>query len=1106
MPTPAPLAPASFVGRGELLLPLQVLYRSAAAGRGTGALLRGEAGIGKTSVLRRVADAARGEGARVLLAHGSSEPSAPALWPWIEILRNLLRSGPAPRRDIRPLLCAFAPWLGGAPHSEVRDRASEPTSEFQLSDSLIQLLLDASTAASLCLVLEDLHEFDAFSHLLLRRLMQQLSPNRIFVLASCRTGVELSPDATDAMEEFEHDLLVPGLQEEDVHMLLEQGLGRTVPVALASSVHQRSEGNPLYVRALVSMLVNVGAAPDESLDLTQLQLPGSVRLATQSQLDRVSASTRRVLRMAAVFGREIAAEELSRCETLDDDIARALTEACRAGVLLGLPDGRHRFSHVLLREVLERELDAHERSSAHADAARALSSSDAGADVRVCARTARHWLTVGDADALERAVHDAQRAGRAARERGAHSEAAENLALVVAARRKQCEGGIDAEAQSSRRRELTRAMLELSRTLWPAGQLRQRFACVREAALLARSLGDAQLLTQAALIALDHEFRSMFTREDLAFWEEICGECISHDVTTRVRLRAGLAYAWSSEDRPRAEQLASEAEALVASTTDVAARLFTLRARLMLVPETDYARRQALLEQHNALATDARDPDEIAWSHAMLLSWSLEAADPERVRRHDQALASVAPLAGEPMVWWARLLRCTLAMLEGRWQDAQRLDRETRQLGRHVPNADLLSLAQWVTIRRAQGPARDIVEALRLATDSARANTELRASLARSYVELERFAEARMEFSRARAAPPANLSAACALAECAYALNERNAARELYEQLEPHSERCVCATASAVCRGAIAHFTGLAALAAGSRREGIAHLERALAINRRMGALPSLCATHCELARALHEDGRSDEARQHALDALRLAQELAMPLLVRKAERAVAALQFESERAPAAPAGQHFVRQGDVWQLCYRGRSTRVTDLKGMHYLAALLARPGQQLHVLELIMLAQGSEPQLTRHAETDVVARSLESYELNLDGKSIAAYRRRVSELAAELEDAERMSDLARKQTCLHERELLLRELASGTRARHRPTERARKAVYNRIRQAVEHIERAHAELGRHLVSTIKTGAHCAYCPEDATPWELSAWSAAPCAETRSSSGQHR
>jgi hypothetical protein len=84
--------------------------------------------------------------------------------------------------------------------------------------------------------------------------------------------------------------------------------------------------------------------------------------------------------------------------------------------------------------------------------------------------------------------------------------------------------------------------------------------------------------------------------------------------------------------------------------------------------------------------------------------------------------------------------------------------------------------------------------------------------------------------------------------------------------------------------------------------------------------------------------------------------------------------------------------------------------------------------------------------------------------------------------------MQDLGRREALSAELSFLQAEVVACSRVRHAPTERARKAVYNRIRQSIEQLERDHPELGRHLTRSIKTGVHCVYRPERDESWHTS------------------
>ena len=120
-----------------------------------------------------------------------------------------------------------------------------------------------------------------------------------------------------------------------------------------------------------------------------------------------------------------------------------------------------------------------------------------------------------------------------------------------------------------------------------------------------------------------------------------------------------------------------------------------------------------------------------------------------------------------------------------------------------------------------------------------------------------------------------------------------------------------------------------------------------------------------------------------------------------------------------------FRREGEYWTIAYAGLVVRLRDTKGLQYLGHLLGDPGREFPVEELAgLVTTGS-----------------------------AGTRGRVGTLAN----------------------------GDGT------IERTRKAVTNRIRQAVARIGEAHEALGLHLGNTIHTGGLCVYTPERPMRWEV-------------------
>jgi len=185
--------------------------------------------------------------------------------------------------------------------------------------------------------------------------------------------------------------------------------------------------------------------------------------------------------------------------------------------------------------------------------------------------------------------------------------------------------------------------------------------------------------------------------------------------------------------------------------------------------------------------------------------------------------------------------------------------------------------------------------------------------------------------------------------------------------------------------------------------------------------------------------------------------------------------------APATPdveAGRvgTFRRQGDVWEVGLGEGTTSVKGTKGMDDLARLLARPGDEVHCLELVGAA-------VEESSTGEV----------LDETARRAYEQRIRDLQDELDEADAHHDPARSERAQAEMDAIVDQLtaALGLAGRARRTgstvERARSTVTQRVRSTIRRVEAAHPRLGRHLRASIRTGTFCAYAPEEPVVWDL-------------------
>ena len=173
--------------------------------------------------------------------------------------------------------------------------------------------------------------------------------------------------------------------------------------------------------------------------------------------------------------------------------------------------------------------------------------------------------------------------------------------------------------------------------------------------------------------------------------------------------------------------------------------------------------------------------------------------------------------------------------------------------------------------------------------------------------------------------------------------------------------------------------------------------------------------------------------------------------------------------------------------MSFEGRTVQVRDLKGIRYLARLLAGPDREFHVLDLVAAESGN---VGRGRVTGLSYTGPGDAGEMLDARAKDAYRRRLAEIEDDIEQARALQDTAREMQADAERDFLVRELsrAVGLHGRDRraasTSERARASVTRAVRQAIARVGEHHPELGEHLERTVRTGTYCAYTPDTRAP----------------------
>jgi hypothetical protein len=276
-------------------------------------------------------------------------------------------------------------------------------------------------------------------------------------------------------------------------------------------------------------------------------------------------------------------------------------------------------------------------------------------------------------------------------------------------------------------------------------------------------------------------------------------------------------------------------------------------------------------------------------------------------------------------------------------------------------------------------------------------------------------------------------------------------------------------------QAAAALARGRVALAEGDPTAAIQECGASLAGWTDVDAPYELAATRSVLARAHRATGCAERARLEERAARAILERLRVP-----------AATSSTDPPQQAPAGAEnvFRLDGDTRTVTFAGRTVLLQNLKGMHYLARLLAAPDREFHVLDLVADVAGTGP---RSGEGDVGPA--------LDAEARAAYKRRLAEIDADIDEATSLGDDERLAGARADRDYLVRELARayGVGGRHRlvgaTSERARASVTRALRYAIARIAEHHPQLADHLARTVSTGTYCSYNPDPRLPvrWQV-------------------
>jgi DNA-binding CsgD family transcriptional regulator len=938
LPAPLRLTPSfPFAGRERELRTLRPLIPRAGGDGLRFALIGGEAGSGKSRLVREFAQEAAADGALVLYGACDAVVQRP-YGPFAEALDQLVRSTDAEtlRADLGAgagqltrLLPDLAHHLGDLP----APLAADPDTErHRLHIAVGELLAAAGRRAPLIVVVEDSHWADVPTLLLLRHLARGAADARALIVTTFRdTEAEIPRTLSSTLADLRRTegvarLRLAGLSAEEICQFIERAvdaeLGPELP-QVAHALRDLTGGNAFLMTELWRTLLEsetLPAAGGLAGAVADLGSPEGVREVVSQRLARLTAATTALLERAAVAGPEFDLAVLAP-DGATADLVAALEEATAHGMIEEVPARRleYRFTHELVRRALYDRMPGLRRAELHLRVAEALEAAHAPGGTRGLAALAHHFAAAAPVDGPRRAVEYSLRAGEAALTALAFDEAEARFAAAL-------ELGIDDP------RERGTTQLALGAARFRAGRSDAAMAAFRGAAQIARTLDDAELLARAAIGFEEACWRPGITDAGaVELLEEASRALGDGDSELRVMLLAGLGRAHSFVGDHAASAAVRERATAMARRLDDGLGLATVLMR------SYWSRSEGRLEETLEMLGEARDLAE-GLGHSELQAEAMEwrvagliaLGDLATAAREQAAVHALAARLRQPFTMHvAEHYASAIALATGRLAEAEAAAERSHEWSRLLSGRDASSIhgIQMFGVRREQGRLAELAPVMGLLAGADGSAGVWRPGLAAVLAELGMEDEARRELREIRREgfEPLReslwLGSLTYLADACATVGDDELAALVYPELIPLAGGNVVIGHGVACYGAADRFLGLLAATCGEQDRAAAHFEAALALNRRMGATTWVAHTLYAYGRTLRvRDRAGDRPRAAELlsEAAALASRIGMPALLARAR----VLGADAAAAEVPPDDLSW-REVDILRLVALGLSNR---------------------------------------------------------------------------------------------------------------------------------------------------------------------------------------
>lgn len=435
------------VGRASEITLLRDLWSKAKSGRGQTLILTGEAGIGKTRVIRELLDQIRSDRQVTMRYHCSPYYQNSALRPMIVQLSEA--AGILPEDNAADRLNKLRELLRVTNASDDAVSLIAELLSIPASDQLIPLQLtpiqkrqrtfhalaeqfrDLANGATVLAIVEDAHWIDPTTAEYLDLIVRSVDEVAALVIVSGR--LEYSPPSSWQQLPSSNYFLLKALSDDNSRALAERVAGASLPAWVTAAIASRTDGVPLFVEELTKGLVEGGLLKYDghSYELTdpplQLAIPSTLQDSLTARLDNLPGS-KSIAQIGAALGREFRLDHLAAITGLPvSSIKEQVNGLESAGLVFGRRaplDGTYVFKHALVQSASYESLLLSKRKSLHGQIAEILTAQFPEVCENEPEVVAAHWSR---SNSPSKSTAFWLRAGQNALKRSAYLEALNNL-------------------------------------------------------------------------------------------------------------------------------------------------------------------------------------------------------------------------------------------------------------------------------------------------------------------------------------------------------------------------------------------------------------------------------------------------------------------------------------------------------------------------------------------------------------------------------------------------------------------------------------------------------------------------------------------------------